>query len=336
MNVIIIDGWWGSGKSTIKGLLDGHPNLLVSPIQDSIIGAFCSDHNILKIIDHKDIEAYRSFLATKAHYYRIEKYAAMKYVHFEPKANVIHKEPFSFDFNIFDKKIASYFLKVENPTPKKLIENHFELFFSEWKEYEKKSETLFFVTMEANQNEIVKKLDKLRVSFKYIYVDRKTEGTIATRYSRKPVKGFLGTDSYNNQRVCDFINNGEVLRIIRQRQEIRELQRNQPEKFLVLSLEDTIHDTENTAKTICSFLDIPFHPTTTKFTYCGKTFPGSDLYLADLNDKFEEIFTREDLLLLQQEIKRCENNGGPPNKHNRFRRILGHTRAIASILVGKS
>ena len=38
--IILIDGFWGSGKTTIRYLLDGHSELKVSPSQESIISAF--------------------------------------------------------------------------------------------------------------------------------------------------------------------------------------------------------------------------------------------------------------------------------------------------------
>ena len=43
--IILIDGFCGSGKTTIIYLLDGHSELKVSPSQESIISAFERNKN---------------------------------------------------------------------------------------------------------------------------------------------------------------------------------------------------------------------------------------------------------------------------------------------------
>lgn len=73
--IVLIDGYWGSGKSVLRGLLDGHPNLFVSPIQDSLPGAFATDNSGIDWLKHKDSEYLRKLLAEKSLYYRIERFA---------------------------------------------------------------------------------------------------------------------------------------------------------------------------------------------------------------------------------------------------------------------
>ena len=38
--IILIDGFWGSGKTVLRSLLDGHKDLYVSPSQESILSTF--------------------------------------------------------------------------------------------------------------------------------------------------------------------------------------------------------------------------------------------------------------------------------------------------------
>lgn len=336
MKHIVIDGWWGSGKSTLRGMLEGHPEIYASPIQDSIIGGFSSVNDVEKTLTSNDTEAFRKILASHTNYYRIEKYANWGYVLFQPSAAITHQLDFHFDFYGFDHELFRKIKYFEISSLNDFIEFHYVLFFKYWKDYQSSGTEKYFLSMEANQLKTIDFLLDSEIDFKFIYVDRETEGTISTRYSRKPIKGFVTTESYSSYTVDHFIKSGEVYRIIAKRKKLLELQQKHSERFLVVRLEETISNPEAAAKKIAEFLDISYNPILSKFTYLGKQFPGSELYLNKVNDNFNEIFDKNDLSLLRKEIVRCENGGGPPVTNGQFRRILGHTRSILSILLGRS
>ena len=42
MQLVVIDGWWASGKGGVLYLLDGHPEVLVNPFQEGIFGAIAT------------------------------------------------------------------------------------------------------------------------------------------------------------------------------------------------------------------------------------------------------------------------------------------------------
>ncbi len=72
--IIHVDGWWGGGKSLLRGLLDGHLEIFCSPIHDIISLAFQNETNESEWLIYKDTEYLRTLLASKGRYYRIERF----------------------------------------------------------------------------------------------------------------------------------------------------------------------------------------------------------------------------------------------------------------------
>ena len=60
--LILIDGFWGSGKTVLRSLLDGHSELKVSPSQESIVSSFERNHKKSKFFNYKDLRLIREFL----------------------------------------------------------------------------------------------------------------------------------------------------------------------------------------------------------------------------------------------------------------------------------
>lgn len=129
MQIVIIDGWWGSGKSTIKGMLDGHPSLLVAPIQDSFVGGLATDPTLETWLKHRDIEIYRRFLAAYTNYYRIEKYADWSEIIFQPNSSDIHRIKFDFHFLEFDLRFKKLLLDSDVWSPSLLLKSFYKTFF---------------------------------------------------------------------------------------------------------------------------------------------------------------------------------------------------------------
>lgn len=68
---LLIGGAKGSGKGLIRGLLDGHPKLFVSPYHEVIFQAlYENDSDVLK---KKDIEEIRQALASRGKYFQLER-----------------------------------------------------------------------------------------------------------------------------------------------------------------------------------------------------------------------------------------------------------------------
>jgi hypothetical protein len=100
---LLIGGAKCSGKGLIRGLLDGHPQLFVSPYHEVIIQAlYENDHNVLK---KKDIQNIREALAKRGKYFALERqFRANKKslgIHIASKDE--RQIDIDFDFYAFDK-----------------------------------------------------------------------------------------------------------------------------------------------------------------------------------------------------------------------------------------
>ena len=76
---LLIDGFWASGKSVLKSLLDGHPDLRVSPGQEAIFSSFYRNRKEFKKLSYKDLSIIRKILS-ESYYYDLEKYYLGKHL----------------------------------------------------------------------------------------------------------------------------------------------------------------------------------------------------------------------------------------------------------------
>ena len=78
VNLVLIAGAKASGKGLIRGVLDGHPELFVSPFHELIMQSFSRDGYDQNALKHKDIQYVREILANKSKYYQLERFALNK------------------------------------------------------------------------------------------------------------------------------------------------------------------------------------------------------------------------------------------------------------------
>jgi hypothetical protein len=291
----------------LKGLLDGHPDLVVSPVQDGLIGGFSAALKFQEICETKDLESFRRHLALKTNYYRIEKYARWGYVIFSPDAETVCKLPFDFDFDSFDRAFIEEIYSGDVWTPRAIIDAFVRNFMRAWSQLDH-CDTHGFVTMEANPAEIIPFVAECESAFKYIYVDRCPEGIIATRYQRKPIDGFVDTKGWGTHTLSRLIGSGEVERIVSKRKQAFDMQKCYPERFYVLNMEEMVSNPSRVMPGLATFIGIEYDEILKKFTYLGRDFNGSDRFIGAVNDTPESIFEPKDLKKLRGEILRVEAN----------------------------
>ena len=99
-NFLLIGGAKASGKSLIRGLLDGHPQLFVSIFHEVIFQSlYENDKNLLK---KKDIQEIRKLLA-KGDYYQLERLTKRAFYYTVAGADHRRIDTKNFDFYSFDK-----------------------------------------------------------------------------------------------------------------------------------------------------------------------------------------------------------------------------------------
>lgn len=97
---LLIAGAKASGKSLIRGILDGHPDLFVSPFHELVLQSLYVDSS--QNFKTKDIEQIRAALASKGNYFQLERLSRQDYY-----INISGKDfrhiNINFDFYSFDR-----------------------------------------------------------------------------------------------------------------------------------------------------------------------------------------------------------------------------------------
>lgn len=325
--IVIIDGWWGSGKSTLRGLLDGHPQLFVSPIQDGIFGGFAGARTWQSVLDSKDISEFRKVLCGLAEYNRIEKDALVGSVFNAASGESWDFGRFTFDFYAFDRAYMGKVMALEVWDTQTLVELLYETMTEYWKESHGAPSSLSgYVSMDNNLGPTAEFIINNTKDVKYIWVDRPSADIVSVHKKRKPVEGNLGTKDWGKKSVRSLIRSGYVLRHERRRKELFELQEGYPDRVKVVGLADLVENTSDTMPRIADFLGIEALPILNRYTYGGLEFPGSDKYIGTLNDTAASILTEHEMRMIRSEAKALQRGIWSPK--NNIRKVKRAVRAL--------
>ncbi len=113
--IILIDGFWGSGKTVLRSLLDGHSEIKVSPSQESLISSFKRNYNKSKLFHYKDIRLIREYLID-SYYYNLEYENRNGYLDSD-----LQKEKINFNFHDFENYWSDKLQKEKNWNNEKIL-----------------------------------------------------------------------------------------------------------------------------------------------------------------------------------------------------------------------
>lgn len=300
--IILIDGYWGSGKTVLVSLLDGHPNLFVSILQDSIPGVFAMDDNDPLWYKYKDTTVLRKLLASKSRYYRIELFSSKGKIHLDVSSDDRIYNIVDIDFYKFDKMVFSNLLKLNCWKPEIICETIYECLYKSWKNYPIKSEKLLgYVTHEDNRPATLLYFIKNFPNGKLLYTIRSPEGIIATLSNRKPIKELYTTESRMNLSAKMLVECGYVQRIMDNNNLAKDLEKKFPDRIKTLKFEDAVENTESTMRSVAAFLNIPYNHSMTVATHLGKeiTSKSGKKYVGKINDVPENILDIKDIKLIK-------------------------------------
>jgi hypothetical protein len=331
--IVIIDGWWGSGKGTLKGLLDGHSKVFVSSVQESIVGGLSNVEDLELIFNEKDVIRLRKAIACKTEYYRIERDSLKnKLLNSSIGSNFIYNI-FNMDFYDFEKIFWNLLINQYNWSLDIILELLYKVFSKIWIEYPGNREDFtHYITMDNNYNNTFDFVLLNSSNIKLIWVDRSTEGILATLCSRKPIKGILDTASWSRGLV-DYIEDGTINLIEKKRKQIRILEEKYPDRIMIVSFEKLISDLKSTMQNVTFFINLDFEDILLDYTYCGNSFEGSEKFTQQILDTPEKVFSIKELDLIKEAIIKSHI----PPKISITRKIINilHIKKILKYLINK-
>ncbi len=304
--IVLIDGWWGSGKSVLRGLLDGHRELFVCPIQDSIPGALARDWESGPWLDYRDTEQLRKLLASLSQYYRIERFGFNRRMHLDFSRQDRAYIDIDLDFARFDALWMGRLI-AEPKWDYQLIAQHIYAALLEcWNRYPFDRDAVrYFTTMDNNRQPTPRFFLERFDTGKMLYTFRDAAGIIATRAGRTPVKEDFRTEKFETLTVDALIERGEAREITERRAMVRDLAERYPDRLLIIEFEPLIEDTESTMRRVAEFLQIEWTESLAVFSHMGEEVTtGSGMkYVGKIHDRSEDLLTANQLARIAKDVE---------------------------------
>lgn len=293
-----IDAWYGGGKSTLLGLLDGHPNIAPNPLHDAT-QMFVLHKDAEAVCKSRDIEALRRLLA-KTQYYIFEKAALLGAGSVSFGSGIELHPEFKFDFYQFDKSWVKELMEIKTWTPQIVLETiyrNYAFHLTGKKEWD------YHASMSWSILELQKGFADKMSNSKSIFVERPIAEIIAVRSGRK--KRENSEDTFFAPGFEKLLKEGEVFKIKEYLSYIDQSIEKHPDRFMKVSMNALIFDRENAMKDVAKFLNVPFDESMLKWTFLGEEVKYEGFgYLDKINDKPEYILSEKQLSALQKQIKK--------------------------------
>jgi len=271
--IVLIDGHPACGKSLIRGMLDGHPQVFASPFHDILPLAFCEPELDKKALEAKDLEWLKQKLVCLARYSRIERVSYQKKFYFEPVAGEFFEVDLGFDFPSFER---SWIEKVLMPecsdwSPAKIISHIYtelgqSLAATAALNYDEDNIHVLATLGDGNTESPKRFLDRFPAG-KLIYMRRDPVEIIAALCARKPQPGNYRTaDDRQDLLFKRYMRNGFVSSIKKKERIVSGLLKEYPDRVMVVNFEDFFRDIVLVKSRISEFLCIEVDDSLGEFT----------------------------------------------------------------------
>ena len=263
---LLIDGFWASGKSVLKSLLDGHPNLKVSPGQEAIFSSFYRNQNKFKYFSYKDLSVIRKIISS-SYYYDLERY------HFKNHLTVDWSFKVNLNFYEFEKFWAQKVNRLHKWKSKEILEIiHTSLIKYYYNISYIEAKNSIKVFMEDNNFSSHKFYLENFKNSKLILIDRDFGDVIASMINRKKDKKIYHTNNFDKINNYNYLVNKKLLCFKNEENKkiAKNLKSKFPDRVYICKFKNLIFNTEAEMKELSVFLGIKYHKILLKSTHFGK------------------------------------------------------------------
>lgn len=302
---LLIAGSKGSGKGLIRGLLDGHEHLFVSPYHELIFQSFYSKgHNKLH-----DLESVRTALSSKGRYYQLERLSYEQKRNHHIAAGIKDKGiDINFDFYEFDKFWAQNLITNNAFKSEEICFEIYNSFHKHLKsDYLHFSDSVkYFCALSGDDPFSIPLFLETYPNSKVIHISRNPVEIISSVMGRKPPSFNGGFKKYSRQKLTDIYCSYEfVSSIICFNIEAEKALKKYPSRVLSIDFDSFFKDRlGNTAK-IANFLNIENNSILENYSSVGcKIFnPDGSSMLNSPIDKGCEHLTKSEVEKIKIHIK---------------------------------
>jgi len=306
---LLISGVKGSGKGLIRGLLDGHPDLFVSPFHEVVLEAFYK--NKINVEKKMDIEKIRNILATNGRYFQIERFIKEK----ENAQSILiggndrRETNINLDYELFDRSwVKNLFKKGKKWNSQQICEEIYKSFSANLlSPYLKNSaKKKYYCSLSTGYQYAVSGFINTFPNSKIIYLKRDPLEIISAIIKRKRNKKDSRSDTFSRQSLLDKYGNKEFINsIYRLNKEADKLSKKNPNKILIINFLDFFKNQASEIKRILKFLQIRDHYSLKYYSSGGYKITHSDgsSLLSSPVDKGYDNLTKKELKKLKLFIK---------------------------------
>lgn len=295
---VYLFGEKATGKSTLSRLFDGHPELAVSPLHDYLVNAFATAGPDRDIWIEEDGDRFlnsnkfRRILSNSGYYKWLDASIRGWYDYPSVAGEYVRFQLDSLDFCEFEDTWLSRINAGPTPEFEEILNVIYDSFFDCWGNYDYDSdECRYFVSWSyvSETTSIEYLLEEYRDS-RAIFIERDPRGIVAAKAADR------------SDDLREILTDGEVFDMLEFYADVRELQREYPDRLRVVSFEDLILNPSETVEDLRGFLDISPDPILDEVTFCGERIEMDTPHFGRINDDYDEILSRSEKRIVDLQI----------------------------------
>lgn len=271
MNPLLIAGAKASGKSIVRGILDGHPEVFASPFHELLTLGFDLSVKNHDGLENRDIQWLRESVLTKTKYHQLERMARQGHCYLDLGNGLPERINFEFDFYRFDKQWVDDLFQQESWNVGMVLSALARNFRDHFKFPRLDRDSHLFATCSDGFSSTLTSFFDAFDSGKMIFVKREIKDVIGALCCRSKVPGDFRSRHFSRRTALetyltkDFVETTAALFAT-----ATELKKRYPDNVLLLNFDEVFDDPDRIIFQIRDFLDISNAESLSEFTVLGK------------------------------------------------------------------
>lgn len=295
--IVLIDGEGASGKTVLRSLLDGHPQLSVLPTHDMIVDTLISYPPDVQWLAYRDIPYLRRLLS-KSQYYQLEQLAVTGSIELDISVRDRITVPFDFEFWRFEAGWVGEIARLRHWTVPAIIEaiHGSYVAVTEGRGRAVKAHVGVGFDDPATPGRLFEHIPDARL----LYLHRSTEGILAARARRRSSERDMFSKENDELTVEELLRRDKVRKIRNRLDAVRRLAGERPDQVRIIDFDDLVLNTAKTMRQVAEFLGIDFTPDLEISTMAGHLIRSraGDTYVGRVLDRPEELLSARQRTLI--------------------------------------
>jgi Sulfotransferase family len=295
--IILIDGEGASGKTVLRSLFDGHPQLSVLPTHDMIVDTLVSYPPDVRWLAYRDIPYLRRLLSMSS-YYQLEQLAVTGSIEIDISVRDRITMPFDFDFWRFEADWVGQIARKPDWTVSAIIEaiHRSYVTVTEGRKREIRGHVGVGFDDPATPARLFEHIPDARL----LYLHRSAEGILAARARRRSSERDMFSKVNDELTVEELLRRDKVRKIRNRLDAVRRLAGERPDQVRIIEFEELVLDTAGTMRQVADFLGIDFTPGLETSTLVGHLLRSQtgDTYVGRVLDRPEDLLSARERALI--------------------------------------